>query len=201
MSRTERFRPTRVALVAGAVAGALALAGCGAGQIAQTAEQQSAVSGASATAQHIEIRNAEIEYPVGGSQGPTAYAAGSSAPVTMTIANDDDLPDRLVSASSPAASSVQITGDTTVPPHGALIASTTPGGTPSSIGVPIAVTLQGLSQDVSPGLSYPLVLVFERAGSVTVDLPVGNADGSISGEGAPAGQPPATSSAAHGGGH
>jgi copper(I)-binding protein len=200
VSRTQRFRPTRVALVAGAVVGALALAGCGAGQIAQTAEQQAAVSGANVTAQHIEIRNAEIEFPVGGSQRLAAYTAGSAAPITRSIANDDDLPDRLVSASSPVAGSVRITGDTTIPPHGALTASTTPGGVPGNTGLPIEMTLEGLSQDVSPGLSYPLVLTFERAGNVTVDLPMGNPDNLVpGGPGSGGAQPPATGSS--GGGH
>ncbi|GAY08737.1 copper chaperone PCu(A)C [Pseudonocardia sp. N23] len=187
MSRSERIRPMRAALVTGALIGALALAGCGAGKISQTADQQAAVSGANLTTQHIEIRNAEIEFPVGGSQRLAAYTAGASAPVTMSIANDDDLPDRLVSASSPIAGTVRITGDTQIAPHGALSASTTPGGVVGNLGSPIEITLEGLRQDIGPGLGYPLTLVFERAGSVTVELPMGNADNLVPGESGSAG--------------
>jgi copper(I)-binding protein len=185
VSRSERIRPTRAALVAGALIGALALAGCGAGQITQTAEQQAAVSGANLTTQHIEIRNAEIEFPVGGSQRLAAYTAGSSAPVTVSIANDDDLPDRLLSASSPVAESIRVTGDTQIAAHGALTASTTPGGVVGNVGTPIEISLEGLRQDIGPGLSYPVTFVFERAGSVTVDMPMGNADNLVPGGGAP----------------
>ncbi|GEL25806.1 hypothetical protein PSU4_47600 [Pseudonocardia sulfidoxydans NBRC 16205] len=179
MSRSERIRPTRAALVAGALIGALALAGCGAGQISQTADQQAAVSGANLTTQHIEIRNAEIEFPVGGSQRLAAYTAGSSAPITLSIANDDDLPDRLLSASSPVADSVRITGETQIAPNGALTASSTPGGTVGNLGTPIEISLEGLRQDIGPGLSYPVTFVFERAGSITVDMPMGNADNRV----------------------
>lgn len=121
MSRTERFRPARVALVAGAVVGALALAGCGAGQISQTADQVAAVSGANVTEAQLAIRNAEIEYPATATQSIALYRAGADAPLSMTIVNESDLPDRLISASSPVAGSVQLVGDTLLPSQKALV--------------------------------------------------------------------------------
>jgi hypothetical protein len=35
--------------------------------------------------------------------------------------------------------------------------------------------LSGLQEDIRAGLTYPLVLTFERAGEVRLEVPVGNA--------------------------
>jgi copper(I)-binding protein len=176
VSRTDRPRSTRVALVVGAMIGALALAGCGAGQIAQTADQTAAVSGSSVTVGDIAVRNAEIEFPIGAQQGGTVYQAGGTAPVSMTVANVSDVADRLVSASSPVAGAVTILGDTALPGQH-ILAVGTPKGTPVLPNAnEVQLALTGLNQGIAPGLTYPLVLTFERAGTVTVELPVGYAE-------------------------
>lgn len=199
MSRTERFRPTRAALVAAAAVGAFALAGCGAGQIAQTADQVAAVSGANVTVGHIAIRNAEIEYPEAPSRSIAVYRAGTDAPLSMTIVNESDLPDRLLSASSPFAGNIRLDGDTTLPPHQALVLGG-PDVTPPPNGHAVRASLSGLTGDLAAGLSYQLVLVFERAGTVTVQLPIGNPDNLVPGE---SGHAPAApgAPAESGGGH
>ncbi|GEL17438.1 copper chaperone PCu(A)C [Pseudonocardia asaccharolytica] len=174
MSRTERFRPTRFTLVIGAMIGALALTGCGAGQISQTAEQTAAVSGANVTAGDIAVRNAMITFPSGVKPERVIYPSGGSAPVTVVIANSSDIPDKLLSASSPIASSVQLAGETTVPGEQTLVSGGD--GTKLSNSRQLEITLEGLTGDIRPGLTYPLVLVFERAGAITVDLPVDSSE-------------------------
>jgi copper(I)-binding protein len=114
VSDRARPRPTRAALVVGALIGALALAGCGAGQITQTSDQVAAVEGASAGTGQIAVRNATFEFD-GPSEGDAVYPVGGDAPLEMAIVNTGPKLDRLVAASSPIASSVQITGDMRVP--------------------------------------------------------------------------------------
>lgn len=94
---------------AAVVMGAMALAGCGAGQITQTSTQVSAVDGASATVGQVGVRNASIIF--GSGRNAAVYSAGGAAPLQMSIVNFGGTDDRLVSASSAVAGSVTITGD------------------------------------------------------------------------------------------
>jgi len=114
VSDRARPRPTRAALAVGALIGAVALAGCGAGQVAGTSEQVAAVEGAGAEAGQIAVRNATIEFdsPV---EGAAIYPEGGTAPLMMAIVNTGTEMDRLVGARSPIASSVQISGDLRIP--------------------------------------------------------------------------------------
>jgi copper(I)-binding protein len=109
-----RPRPTRAALVVGALLGAAALAGCGAGQVTQTNNQVTAVEGGNAEAGRIAVRNATIEFDAP-AEGAAVYPAGGEAPLAMTIVNSGAEIDRLVAASSPIASSVQISGVLRIP--------------------------------------------------------------------------------------
>lgn len=231
--RTARTRPVRGAFAVGAaVIGAVAIAGCGAGQITQTDTQVSAVNGASATAGAIAVRNATFEYDAS-ARGADIYPVGGSAPLQMSIVNVGAETDRLLSASSPVAASVQISGPTDVPggqvldvegvplvaaplaPTGAAV-PTAPGEAPGAPATPsvaatpapgaaptpaaptpaapttaapttaapagaaasdgTTVVLTGLSEGLQVGPTYPLVLKFERAGELRVDVPVSNSD-------------------------
>lgn len=139
MSRTLRIRPTGAAAILGVMIGAAALAGCGAGQITQTSSQVAAVGGANVTVGAIAIRNAEIEFPEGTS-GNNSYSTGASAPLRMVIVNSGGQADRLVSASSPVAQSVQVSSGAeivagrslTVEGKPAPVATPTPTGAPST---------------------------------------------------------------------
>ena len=171
------FRSTG-ALLAGALIGALALTGCGAGQIAQTAYQVDNAGGAFARSGPIEVLNAKIALATQ-TQGDAAYAAGTSAPISMRITNTGDTPDLLQGARSPVAASVQIIGAQQVQPGVPLVVESTPttvATAPTPAGQPGAsqaqILLTGLTEDIRPGLDYPLVLVFERAGEVQLNVPV-----------------------------
>lgn len=108
---------SRVALVAVAVASTVVLGGCAAGQVAQTAYQANSATGATVTVNNIAIRDAQIAFPVAaeGAQTAAVYRAGGTAPVEMHIINQGTQADRLVSASSPVAASVTVSGQTDLP--------------------------------------------------------------------------------------
>jgi copper(I)-binding protein len=84
--------------------GVLVLAGCAAGQDAQTVGQRPAIDAASATSGNISVRAAALLPPTGGS----GYAKGSSAQLQLVLINDGDSNDTLTAVSSPAASGAQI---------------------------------------------------------------------------------------------
>jgi len=123
---------SRVALVAAlAVASTVALAGCAAGQVAQTAYQANSSTGATVTMNGIAIRDAQIAYPEteGGPETAALYPAGGTAPVEMYVINQSTRNDRLVSASSPIAGSVTVNGQTDLPAGIVMVV-----GSPSSAG-------------------------------------------------------------------
>ncbi|GAA1252891.1 hypothetical protein GCM10009609_15250 [Pseudonocardia aurantiaca] len=139
-SRTARNRSGRVAALVGAMIGAVALAGCGAGQITQTSDQVAAVAGANATVGPIAVRNARIEFNTA-AHGAAIYLAGSSAPLEMSIVGTGNEADTLVSASSPVASAVQISGTTTIPGGRTLVVAGAPAeaaATPAATAAPTA---------------------------------------------------------------
>ncbi len=235
MSRTDRPRPTGAAVAIGAVIGAVALTGCGAGQLAQTSTQVAAVDGAAVTVGTIAVREAQITYGED-AEGAAIYRRGGRAPLEMRIINIGAETDRLMSASSRVAASVQISGDATVPGGQSLLVegepaastasaapSTTAGlqpgageapatsaapspaasasaspfpsvppsptassaaaapttgsssvlGSSGSRSAEAQLVLTGLNDDIRAGLTYPVVLVFEKAGPIRLDVPVG----------------------------
>jgi copper(I)-binding protein len=137
VSRIVRIRPTAAALV-GVVAAAVTLAGCGAGQITQTDTQVAAVNGANAQVGQVAIRDTVIEFS-DQAQGDAVYPRGGSAPLSMSMVNGGAQADRLVSASSPIASSVQIIGTTDLPPGQRLLVE----GAPPAPAAPAAPAAPG----------------------------------------------------------
>jgi copper(I)-binding protein len=119
LARVTHLRPRAVLLV-GAVVGTVALGGCASGQVAQTAYQANSATGATVTANGIAIRDAQIAF---GSdpQGAAIHPAGGTAPVEMHVINQSTQDDKLVSASSPVAASVQISGQADLPAGVAMV--------------------------------------------------------------------------------
>lgn len=160
MTRTARL-PRRVLAPAGLAlfaAMTLAVSGCAAGQDSQTAVQVAAIDGANGTVGNISVLNARL--------APTAresYPAGSNARVLLYVSNGGFTADTLESVSSSAATSVKITGDATLPPQTlADFASET--GT--------EVTLTGLLQEQSYGVSIPMTFSFANAGTIDLNVPI-----------------------------
>lgn len=167
----------------GAVVLAL-LAGCGAGQLAQTANEVTATGGAEGAVDSIRVRDAQFaaDRPV---EGDAVYLPGENVPLQMTIVNDatmslDDglAPDRLIAVSSPVARSGRIVGDARIPDGQVLVAgyedpvasTTLPGARE------VGIALLGLTEPIRAGMTYPVVLTFERAGPLRLELPVENPD-------------------------
>ncbi|WP_410593239.1 hypothetical protein [Amycolatopsis sp. lyj-23] len=93
-----------------ALGAALALAGCGAGQITQTSTQQAAVNGTHAQVKNIDLRNAAVQYPTSG----PGYAAGATPALTLTIVNRDARDDSLVSVTVEGGGQATIDGSKAV---------------------------------------------------------------------------------------
>ena len=172
MSRT---RPT--ILLAGALIGALALTGCGAGQVAATADQVGNAGGAVARVGEIALLDVEFVAapPVPGDE---VYGTGGTAPLSMTVTNTGRESDVLVSVSSPVATgAVVVAGGLRIPGGQSL---TVGQEGLSAVDLPseddAVVALTGLTTPIRSGLTYPVVLGFARAGEVTVQVGVDTPD-------------------------
>ena len=102
------------------------LAGCASGHVAHTADQKSAVNGASGEAGEIAVRDAAFVFPAGEQY---YYPAGSTVPLRLTIVNTGDDEDRLVGVQSQAAGSARVEGTTKVPANTSIRAIVAEQGT------------------------------------------------------------------------
>ncbi len=195
-----RVRSTRsasrrtVTAAATAVAGfGLLLAGCGSGQISQTADQQSGVNGAVGYLHGMALNDVQFVAPAG-----TAYQAGSNARLLMTVSNATGSNERLSGSASTAFSGVDYVGSRTVPAGGALSAGTDrddaavtqvaapPVGRGKPVLGSIRVTMTGLHNTLYAGQTVPIQFQFSGAGSITLNVPIG----APAGTGKPAPTPP-----------
>jgi copper(I)-binding protein len=170
----------------------LAGAGCGAGQISQTADIVPAVPGANSTATpggdaSIQLRNALIAYP-----GLDGYRAGAAAPLELSVFNTGDDPVTLVQVTTEAARSVTL--ETNLPPSaspsGSASATASPSAPASANGrvrvtVPVGgyvtltrsagtwLQLTGLTKDLRPGEAASVRFTFDNGASYTLDVPMG----------------------------
>jgi copper(I)-binding protein len=154
----------RRSLLAGAVAllAVPALAGCEAGFDAPTLAFHQASSGTHKTVDGITISNVFVLGAPSGSSLP----AGSSAGLFLGLFNNNNSTvgsDTLKSVSTPAATSVTITGGSvTVPPNsGVNLAGPAP-----------QIVLNGLTAPLSSGQDIDVTLDFQNAGQVQLDVPV-----------------------------
>ncbi|GHF74322.1 copper(I)-binding protein [Amycolatopsis bartoniae] len=152
---------------------ALALAGCGAGQITQTDTMLPAVNGALAQAGPISLRNAGLENT---DKCEQAYAPGSTAPLTLTIANASGQDDELLSVTSPNATGATIQGQKVIVGGSTLVigkgsaaesGAIAQGTTPSSSASPTSSASPSSSASSSPSSS--------ASSSSTSPTPVGQA--------------------------
>jgi copper(I)-binding protein len=153
------------------------VAGCGAGQVAATAEQRSSAPGSLGAAGSIQVRNAQITWD-GPVPGDAVHAAGADAPLQVTIVNGPGgtEPDRLVAVSSPVAASARIEGDTTIPDGQALVAGyDLPVASITLDGArEVRIVLEDLRRPLRAGLTYPVTFTFARSGDVRLELMVEN---------------------------
>ncbi len=167
----SRSSTVTVALAACGLAASAALAGCSAGQVAQTATQQAAVNGTAATIGNVTLRNVHLraaqttDYVQPGSETELLFVASNESP---------DTPDKLVSITSDFGT-VALSGDTTLPPIGVLVV-----GEPDGQIAPLeqaetadaAKAMVALSKPITNGLTYNFTFTFQKAGETTVPVPI-----------------------------
>jgi copper(I)-binding protein len=168
-------RSSALALAGCGLAATLALAGCSAGQISQSANQQPAVNGTLTwvgdPTNGIALRNVHLRAP----QTADYVRPGSEAELLLVAINESAAEaDRLVSVTS-SVGTVTLTGDMRVPPGGTLVVGT-PDGVPSPLdateGADTAQATVQLTQPISNGLNYPFTFTFERSGQKEVAVPI-----------------------------
>lgn len=157
MSRIARMPRRFVVPCAAITAAVLTLSGCAAGQIAQTASQVAAIDGANGTVGRIGVRNALLATPDG-----AAYAKGANVPLQVWVSNDGLQAETLTGITTPAATSVAISGSPTIP--GQTLKDFT--------GTTVKITLTDLTSAITYGQSVPITFSFAAAGKLTVNVPV-----------------------------
>jgi len=117
MVSRQTTRPLRklVPAVAIGVSALLGIAGCSAGQVAQTAEMPPAVNGNSGQVGTLALRDVKIAFPESGEP----YQEGEDAPLLLSIVNSGTEDDELVSVTTPAGE-VLPTGNPVIPAGTAL---------------------------------------------------------------------------------
>jgi hypothetical protein len=160
---------TRGLAIVGLIA---ALTGCSAGQQAQTASMESAVNGASATVKNIALRDVRIRAV----QTADSLNPGKTVELVLVATNQDPAnPDRLAGITQDIGQ-VALTGDTTVPPSGTLLVGAPDRSAATALAdVAPASTARAtvtLTTPISNGLTYNFTFHFERAGDVTLSVPI-----------------------------
>jgi hypothetical protein len=159
-------------LASGAVIGAVAISGCGAGQIAQTAMQQSAVDGNQATVKNVALRNVHIQ----ALQTGDFLRPGSTVDLVLVAVNQSpDINDRLLGITTDIGK-VTVTGDPDLPASGVLFFGGQNGETkksdrPLEAGDTVKATI-ALSKPITNGPNYDVTFNFEKAGSVSLAVPI-----------------------------
>jgi len=128
-------------------------AGCGAGIQAETSRERPTINSVGAAVGNITVRNAYV-----GGPGRT----GGSIPVLFAAYNGGTEPDQLTGVSSPIAAQAVAPSQVAIAPGQGTIYN--PGG-----GAP---RLTGLRSPLLVGQQVQLTLNFQRAGSVTIEVPV-----------------------------
>lgn len=171
----SKTRTSAVAVAACGLSAAIALSGCSAGQISQSASQQPAVNGTLAwvgdPTSGIALRNVHLRAP----QTSDYVRPGSDAELLFIAVNESaEKDDRLVSITS-SVGTVRLTGNLTVPAGGTLVVGT-PDGAPSALdateGANTVEASVQLTEPISNGLNYPFTFTFERSGQRELNVPI-----------------------------
>ncbi len=180
--------PTRrrrmVAAAALAAGAALILSGCGAGQISQTSEQVAAINGNTANAGDIALRNVHIVFP---GNGTATHTAGGKAALALSIVNTGAVGADELTGVTTDLGKVEITpaeGDKLeIAPSETVVVSTPQAGAETRTGgetikteggetTTARIEITGLTQNITPGLTYDVTFNFKNNGNVLVQVPV-----------------------------
>ncbi|MGL4306753.1 MAG: hypothetical protein ACRCSF_11425 [Mycobacteriaceae bacterium] len=168
-ANTRRARMVRIATATLGLGVALTISACGAGQISQTATQAAAVNGNSANLGSLAIRNVHILAP----ESATDNKVGGTARLALVIANSSTTSDDKLIQVSSSMGTPSISGSTTIPASDSLVVGT-PAGQLENPGTlaPASITFTNLSSAIPPGLTVDITLTFEKAGDITISVPV-----------------------------
>jgi copper(I)-binding protein len=147
----------------------LALAGCGAGLDASSAQTLGSVPGVDADVAGIAVRNAVVLFEAEG------YPAGADAPLELSIVNRNEQPVRLVEATAEAVRSVTVAsvvriGGTATPEPTRLTEPELVVG-PGEL-VSATLQLTGLGQPLNGTSAVPVTLTFDNGGVVSLNVPL-----------------------------
>ena len=171
-SRSSRRSAKLATLAAGAVIGAGAIAGCSAGQVSQTAMQQSAVDGNQAVINNVALRNVHIQ----ALQTGDFLRPGATVDLVLVAVNQSpDITDKLVGITTDIGK-VTVTGDPTLHASGVLFVGSQNGQSKKSDNAvedadSVKATI-ALSKPITNGPNYDFTFNFEKAGSVSVGVPI-----------------------------
>jgi copper(I)-binding protein len=167
----NRFGLRTSGLVVCALAAMVAVSGCSAGQVSQTATQAPAVNGVNATAGEISLLNIHLRAP----QASDYVRPGSDVELLFVASNGSpDSNDKLVSITSDVGT-VTLTGDGAVPADGVLVVGAPDGQISALESVETADAAKAqvtLTKPITNGLTYDFTFKFEKAGDTTVTVPV-----------------------------
>ncbi len=151
--------PRRLLIVA-AAALVPAIAGCEAGNDAPTQNWHNPTDGVGTVTHGISIRNVFVL----GAPGSAALPAGQSAGLYFALVNEGNNADRLVSVQAPgSATAVTLPGGGVSLPENKVVLLSGP--QPEAL-------LTGLTRPLAGGSVLTIVLNFQKAGSVTMRVPV-----------------------------
>jgi copper(I)-binding protein len=175
--RASRRSARVAALAAGGLIGAVALAGCSAGQVSQTSMQQSAVDGNQAVINNVALRNVRIQ----ALQTGDFLRPGATVDLVLVVVNQSpDVTDKLVGITTDIGK-VTVTGDATLPAGGTLFVGAPNGQDKKAVdavedadSVKATVTL---AKPITNGPNYNFTFDFEKAGSVSVAVPISAPEG------------------------
>lgn len=159
-----------IGLAAGMAACGLILSGCGAGQIAQTANQESAVNGTSANVKEIALRNVHLQAV----QESDFLEPGTTVQLMFVAANNSTETDDRLTALTSDVGEVTLSGNSVVPAGKALVVGVPDGQAEfSPMGSTTPTTAEvALSKPITNGLTYNFTFDFEKSGRVTVAVPI-----------------------------
>lgn len=168
------FRQSRTVatLAAGGLLSAVVLTGCSSGQIAQTAEQVSAVNGSATTIKDMVLRDVHIQAV----QTTDYLQQGQTVDLVLVVVNQSpDFADRLVGITTDIGT-VTVTGNPQVPAGGSLFVGAADGQNVQAAeaveGAANANAAVSLTKPIANGLNYNFTFNFEKAGSGSVQVPI-----------------------------
>jgi hypothetical protein len=166
----DRFKPRASAIAAG-LAAAVALSGCGAGQVSQTASQEPGVNGTSANVGQIALRNIHLR----ATQSTDYVQPGRDVELLfVAVNNSPDVNDKLVSITSEVGR-VSLSGDTSIPANDVLVVGKADGQPEPLENAGLAKGAEAkvaLTKPITNGFTYKFVFDFEKAADATVAVPI-----------------------------